>query len=92
MAQTEPRVGARYSCSDQSKMHGGNQQQTLPVRDGEVTLVRFRPDTNPDGPHIIDHEDQRRLRDRIEMLRNRSEPLPVYKRLGAADWEYLGLY
>src|SRR5215211_679971 len=92
MVQTEPRVGARYSCREQSKMHGGNLQQTLPESGGEVTLVRFRLDKNPDGPHIIDHGDQRRLRERIEMLRNRSEPLPVYKRLRSADWEYLGPY
>jgi hypothetical protein len=92
MVQNEPRVGARYSCREQSRMHGGNLQQTLPESGGEVTLVRFRLDKNPGGPHIIDHGDQRRLRDRIEMLRSRSEPLPVYKRLRSADWEYLGLY
>jgi hypothetical protein len=92
MAQIEPRVGARYSCREQSRMHGGNPQQTLPESGGEVTLVRFRLDKNPDGPHIIDHGDQRRLQERIEMLRSRSEPLPVYKRLGGADWEYLGPY
>jgi hypothetical protein len=92
MPQTEPRIGTLYSCEEQSKMHGGNPQPTLPESNGEVTLIRFRLDKNPNGPHIIDHGEQRRLRERIEMLAHQSEPLPVYKYVRSAAWEYLGRY
>ena len=55
MTQVEPKVGQLYSCMEQSKMHGGNVRDTLPESEGEVTLIRFRLDKNPDGPRIIDH-------------------------------------
>jgi hypothetical protein len=82
--QGEPRVGALYSCEEQSKMHGGNPQPTLPESSGEVVLIRFRLDKNPNGPHIIDHGDQPRIQERIEMLSRQSEPLPVYKYVRSA--------
>ena len=73
-------------------MHGGNPQPTLPESSGEVVLIRFRLDKNPNGPHIIDHGDQSRIQERIEMLSRQSEPLPVYKYVRSAAWEYLGRY
>ncbi len=92
MPQAEPRVGALYSCIEQSKMHEGSPQPTLPESNGEVTLIRFRLDKNPDGSHTIDHGDQQRLPERIEMLRRQSEPIPVYKHVSSASWEYIGRY
>ncbi len=96
MTQAGPRVGQLYSCMEQSKMHGGNPRLTLPDSEDEVTLIRFRLDKNPDGPHIIDHGPPRssggRLPERVEMLRRQSEPLPVYRYAGGAAWEYLGRY
>ena len=96
MAQAEPRVGGRYSCKEQSRMHGGSVRHTLPERNGEITLIRFELPMNPDGPHIIDHGPPEtsgsRLEERGEMLRRQSEPLPVYKRVSHEDWEYLGRY
>jgi hypothetical protein len=55
MPQAEPRVGKRYSCMEQSKMHGGSPQPTLPDSKNKVTLIRFRADLNPGGPRVIDH-------------------------------------
>lgn len=96
MPQTQPRVGAFYSCIEQSRMHGGSLQHTLPERKGEVTLIRFNLGKNPDGPHIIDHgppnSSGSRLSERVEMLRRQSGALPVYKHVGGEDWEYLGRY
>ena len=96
MPQLKPKLGKRYSCREQSEMHGGNPQQTLPESGGVVTLIRFRLDKNPDGPHAIDHGPPHslgsRLPERIEILRHQSEPLPVYRRASGGAWEYLGLY
>jgi hypothetical protein len=81
---------------DQSKMHGGNVRDTLPESEGEVTLIRFRSDKNPDGPRIIDHGPSHspgsRVPARIEMLRHQRGPLPVYKYVSDGAWEYLGRY
>jgi hypothetical protein len=94
--QTKPKVGKLYSCLEQSNMHGGNPQLTLPDSEDKVTLIRFRLDKNPDGPHIIDHgppgSANSRLPNRIEMLRRQSEPLPVYRYAWGGAWEYLGRY
>ncbi len=96
MSQDEPRIGQLYSCEEQSKMHGGNPRLTLPDSRGDVTLIRFRLDKNPDGPHIIDHGPPKssgsRLPERIEMLRREDRPLPVYRYSRGAAWEYLGRY
>ena len=96
MAQTAPKVGQLYSCKQQSKTHGGNPRLTLPDSEDRVTLIRFRPDKNPDGPHLIDHGPPKsagsRLPDRIEMLRRQREPIPVYRRARGGEWEYLGRY
>ncbi len=92
MNQAEPSVGQTYSCREQSKMHGGNFQKALPESGGEVTLIRFRSNINPNGPDIIEHGDQERIRERMDMLRNQGGPLPVYKRVDDARWEYLGRY
>ncbi|MDQ3375735.1 MAG: hypothetical protein M3533_02420 [Actinomycetota bacterium] len=96
MTQAGPRVGQLYSCIEQSKMHGGNPRLTLPDSEDEVTLIRFRPDKNPDGPHIIEHGPPRnpgsRLPERVEMLRRQNEPLPLYRYASGAAWEYLGRY
>jgi hypothetical protein len=96
MMQVGPKVGQFYSCAEQSKMHGGNPMPTLPESKGEVTLIRFRLDKNPDGPYIIDHgppgSSGSRLPRRVEMLRHQSQPLPVYRYARGAAWEYLGRY
>jgi hypothetical protein len=92
----KPKVEHLYSCAEQSKMHGGNPQPTLPDSGGRVTLIRFRLDKNPDGPYIIDHgppgSGGSRLPEKIEMLRRQSEPLPVYRYAWGAAWEYLGRF
>ncbi len=74
MAQDEPKVGHFYNCKEQSEMHGGSTQPTLPDSDGRVTLIRFRRDKNPNGPHVIEHGPGRsgpssRVPERVEMLR-----------------------
>lgn len=96
MAPPEPRVGQLYSCAEQSRMHGGDLRSTLPDSEGRVTLIRFRLDRNPDGPHIIDHGPPKSLGSRtpewVEMLRRQSEPLPVYRYTWGGAWEYLGRY
>ena len=96
MTQVRPKVGQLYSCMEQSKMHGGNPRLTLPSSDGAATLIRFRLDKNPDGPHIIDHGPPPsvggRLPERVEMLRRQSEALPVYRHALGAAWKYLGRY
>ncbi len=98
MAPDEPRVGKRYSCEEQSKMHGDDRLSTLPDSDGRVTLIRFRRDKNPNGPHIIEHGSgpagrgrQVRAR-RMGMLRRQGGSLPVYRYVGPAAWGYLGRY
>ena len=35
-------------------MHGGNIQRRAPDRDSKITLLRVRPEQNPDVPQIID--------------------------------------
>lgn len=96
MASAQPKVGHRYSCAEQSKMHGGDARSTLPDKDGRVTLIRFRLDRNPNGPEIIDHgppsSGGSRTPERVEMLRRQSEPLPVYKYIQGSYWEYVGRY
>jgi|SRR5215218_5026242 hypothetical protein len=96
MTLAKPRAGQRYSCAEQSRMHGGDQRSTLPDSEGRVTLIRFRLDRNPDGPHIIDHGPPKspgsRTPERVEMLRRQSEPLPVYRHAWGSAWEYLGRY
>jgi hypothetical protein len=96
MASTGPRIGQFYSCAEQSRMHGGDSRSTLPDSKGKVTLIRFRLDRNPDGPHIIDHGPPKtpasRTHERVEMLRRQIDPLPVYKRVSGGTWEYLGRY
>ena len=96
MTQAGSKVGRLYSCAEQSKTHGGNPRLTLPESKDEVTLIRFRLDKNPDGPHIIDHgppgSSGSRLPGRVEMLLRKSERLPVYKFARGAAWKYLGRY
>ena len=96
MTLTGPRVGQLYSCAEQSKMHGGDLRSTLPSSKDGVTLIRFRLDKNPDGPHIIDHGPPKspgsRTPERVEMLRRQSEALPVYRYAWGGAWEYLGRY
>jgi len=96
MNQAEPKVGQLYSCAEQGRMHGGNPRLTLPDSDDRVTLIRFRLDKNPDGPHIIDHGPPKsagsRLPERVGMLRRQGEALPVYRYARGGAWEYLGRY
>lgn len=96
MAPAEPRVGQLYSCAEQSRMHGGDVRSTLPDNEGRITLIRFRLDRNPDGPHIIDHGPPKspgsRTPERVEMLQRQREPLPVYRLAWGGAWEYLGHY
>jgi hypothetical protein len=95
MSESGPRVGSRYSCKAQSALHRGSVRSTLPDYDGRVTLIRFSRDKNPNGPDIIDHGDDWRLEDHIEMLRkqrDRNEELPVYEYVSDGAWEYLGRY
>lgn len=77
-------------------MHGGDWRSTLPDNAGEVTLIRFRLDRNPDGPHIIDHGPPKSsgspTPERIEMLRQQDGPIPVYRYAWGGAWEYLGQY
>ena len=96
MARDEPRVGQLYSCAEQGEMHGGDWRSTLPDSDGKVTLIRFRLDKNPDGPHLIDHGRSKspssRTHERVEMLRRQGGSIPVYRYAGGGAWEYLGRY
>lgn len=96
MSQGAPKEGKQYSCQEQSDMHGGDLRSTLPDSEGKVTLIRFRLDKNPDGPHIIDHGPPKssgsRTPERVEMLRRHGGSLPVYRYVGNAGWEYLGRY
>jgi hypothetical protein len=97
MARDEPRVGDFYSCKEQSKLHGGDLISTLPDSGGKVTLIRFKPADDPDGPHIIDHGPgsagpDSRVHKRVKMLLRQGGSLPVYKFVDSAAWEYLGRY
>lgn len=49
-----PTVGKLCSLREQSAMHGGNIQRRAPDRDSKITLLRVRPEQNPDVPQIID--------------------------------------
>lgn len=77
-------------------MHGGDKRSTLPDKDGAVTLIRFRLDRNPDGPHIIDHGPPTGpgspTPKRVDMLRRQDGPIPVYRHRWGGAWEYLGRY
>ena len=77
-------------------MHGGDKRSTLPDKDGAVTLIRFRLDRNPDGPHIIDHGPPNSpgspTPKRLDMLRRQDGPVPLYKHHWGGAWEYLGRY
>ncbi len=58
-------------------------------------MIRFSRNKNPNGPDIIEHGDEWRLEERIEMLRkqrDRNEELPVYEYVRDGAWEYLGPY
>ncbi len=97
MARDEPKVGRLYNCAEQSEMHGGDTRSTLPDSDGGVTLIRFRRDKNPNGPHVIGHGPGSAgpaslVHRRVGMLRRRGGSLPVYRYAGNSDWEYLGRY
>jgi hypothetical protein len=91
-----PTVGKLYTCREQSAMHGGNIQRTAPDRDGKITLLRVRPEQNPDAPQIIDwaHPLGGRKPDdeRVHTLKEQHDPLPFYLRRGNNQWEYMGLY
>lgn len=77
-------------------MHGGDKRSTLPDKDDEVTLIRFRLDKNPEGPHIIDHGPPKGPGSptprRVDMLRKQDGPIPVYKHSWGGAWECLGRY
>ena len=65
----------------------------LPEKDDRITLVRFHPGTrNPDAPHILDHGNQYRLKERVEMLSKQDEALPVYKFVDHDLWEHIGYF
>jgi|SRR3712207_105469 len=60
-------------------MHGGNIQRTTPDRDGKITLLRVRPEQNPDAPRIIAwaHPQEGREPDdeRVHTLMEQYDPL-----------------
>lgn len=88
----EPREGQLYSCEDMSRMHGGDLRSTLPVKEGEVMLIRFKRQMNPDGPELMDHGDGAAAPGKIEALHATTGGLPVYEYQSAGSWEYLGCY
>lgn len=93
MPQGKPKVGQLYSPHDQWRMHGGSQQHMLPEKDGRITLIRFHPGRrNPGAPHILDHGNQYRLKERVEMLSRQDEALPVYKFVEHDSWEHIGYF
>ena len=93
MPNEKPRVGQLYSPYDQWRMHGGSQQHMLPEKDGRITLIRFHPGRrNPGAPHILDHGNQYRLEERVEMLSRQDEALPVYKFVAHDSWEHIGCF
>ena len=93
MPKEKPKLGRYYSPAEQSWMHGGSQQHMLPEKDGRITLIRFHPgNRNPGAPLIIDHGDQSRLKQRVEMLSRQAEALPVYKFIEPGSWEHIGYF
>ncbi len=88
----EPVIGNLYSPKDQSDMHGGNQQQCAPMKEGRVLLLRVKRDHNPNAPYIVDWEDSNSPRVPLIEKQTQQKPLPVYVRKRANEWKYMGRF
>ncbi len=88
----KPVTGNLYSPKEQYEMHGGNQQQCAPIKEGRVLLLRLKPDHNSDAPYIADWEASNDRK--VDQIREQTqqEPLPVYVRRRANEWEYMGRF
>ncbi len=87
-----PVIGNLYDMKQQSKMHGGAQQQCAPTKDGDVTLLRLTPEHDPDAPHIVDWESSHDPKVRQIQEQTQQKPLPVYVFRRPNAWEYMGRF
>lgn len=90
--EPQPKIGELYSCEEQHEMHGGELRPTLPIHNGQIPLIRFRPELNPNGPYVIEHGETGYLWDCLSILEKQDEALPVYERISNAQWKFLGYF
>ena len=87
-----PVVGKLYTMEQQHKMHGGQLQWCAPTKDGYFTLLRLKPDRNPDAPRIVDWESSNDPKVNQIQEQTQQKPLPVYVKRPPYEWEYMGRF
>jgi len=87
-----PVVGQTYSPQEQANMHGGSPFQCAPMSGGKVTLLRFRPEWNPEAPGTIQWHTKDDPKLPIIQRQSQETPIPVYLKRADAEWEYMGRF
>ncbi len=88
----KPVIGNLYDMAQQHEMHGGAHQQCAPTKGGDVTLLRLTPEHDPDAPYIVDWGSSNDPKVRQIQEQTQQNPLPVYIRRSANEWEYMGRF
>lgn len=71
---------------------GGEEQIYLPSKSGKVVCACLRRDKNPEAPRIIYCGILEKVMRAGEMLASQTEPIPVFIKSEANEWEYIGMY
>ena len=91
-AQIQFEKGYFYTRRQIHESLGGDEQSYLPMKSGKVVCACLRKDLNPDAPRIICCGSLGKVMQAGEMLDSQKEPIPVFIRSQANEWEYVGMY
>ena len=83
-------VGHNYTRNEIAQELGGGTIEFLPSVNGRVVCACLRTDVNPDAPKIILPGHGPQIRESAEALCGQRGPIPVFIRLRASAWEYVG--
>ncbi len=79
-----------YSTKKLKDHFGGNVQSSMPIKGDQVLYCKFDPKINPNFPKEAWIEVGPIRKKGAELLIKQKNKIPVFKKLDANQWEYLG--
>jgi len=86
------RKGAKYSRLDLHQILGGDLQSYLPHKEGKILYGAFTHDDNPQAPDVVLVGQGPGIEAAAELFLAQAQPVPVFVKRDANQWEYCGLF
>ncbi|MFZ6747717.1 hypothetical protein [Undibacterium sp. Ren11W] len=85
-------INKNYSREDIYSVCGGDKQAFLPIRNGKVVAACIRPELNPLAPDVIVCNNGASARAAGKTLAKQVEAIPVFIKLDAELFRYVGQF